>query len=121
MQNGGRLDSSIIKSRSVTCSHCGRVGHEKKDCWQIVGFPEWWTDRNGGGRGSGSRGRGGRGSGRGRDQSVTAHATSSNPTSLPEFTPAQLQALAQMIKGQPNNSSSDKLSGPFHEDFDWKR
>jgi hypothetical protein len=52
---------------------------------------------------------------------VTAHATSSNPTSLPEFTPAQLQALAQMIKGQPNNSSSDKLSGPFHEDFDWKR
>jgi len=111
MQNGGRLDSSIIKSRSVTCSHCGRVGHEKKDCWQIVGFPEWWTDRNGGGRGSGSRGRGGRGSGRGRDQSVTAHATSSNPTSLPEFTPAQLQALAQMIKGQPNNSSSDKLSG----------
>ncbi|CAA7060172.1 unnamed protein product [Microthlaspi erraticum] len=36
------LSSSSIRNRSALCSHCGRTGHEKKDCWQIVGFPEWW-------------------------------------------------------------------------------
>ena len=51
--------------KSASCSHCGRTGHEKKDCWQIIGFPEWWTECNGGGRGTSSRGRGGHGSGRG--------------------------------------------------------
>lgn len=24
----------------VTCSHCGRRGHEKSNCWQLVGFPD---------------------------------------------------------------------------------
>ncbi|XP_010518616.1 PREDICTED: uncharacterized protein LOC104793890 [Camelina sativa] len=86
IQSGGRLDSAIIKSRSAICSHCGRSSHEKKECWQIVGFPEWFTERNSGGRGSSGRGRGGRGDGRGRSYATTAHATSSTPSNLPEFT-----------------------------------
>nr|AAC67205.1 putative retroelement pol polyprotein [Arabidopsis thaliana] len=114
----GRTDSSIIKSRdrSVLCSHCGRSGHEKKDCWQIVGFPDWWTERtNGGGRGSSSRGRGGRSSGsnnsgRGRGQVTAAHATTSNLSPFPEFTPDQLRVITQMIQNK-NNGTSDKLSG----------
>ncbi|XP_010436765.1 PREDICTED: uncharacterized protein LOC104720575 [Camelina sativa] len=61
MRSGGRLDFSSIRSRSSICSHCGRSGHEKKECLQIVGFPEWWTERNGGGRGSATRCSGGRG------------------------------------------------------------
>ena len=24
------------------CTHCGRKGHEKSNCWQLVGFPDWW-------------------------------------------------------------------------------
>ncbi|KAG7536483.1 GAG-pre-integrase domain [Arabidopsis suecica] len=103
---------SIIKGR-VSCSHCGRTGHEKKECWSIVGFPDWWSERSGG-RGSNNRGRGGRSSGRGRGQAMTAHATSPNPTNLPEFTPDQIQALAQMLKGQSNNGTADKLSGKTH-------
>lgn len=27
------------------CSYCGCYGHEKKDCWQIVGFPDWWNEQ----------------------------------------------------------------------------
>jgi len=111
VQHGNHVDSSIIKSRPVQCSHCGRTGHEKKDCWSIVGFPDWWTDRNGGGRNSGGRGRGGRGAGRGRGgQTPVAHATSANPTSFSDFTSDQLQALSLMIQEKTSTGTSDKLS-----------
>lgn len=30
--------------RVVTFSHCGRCGHEKDNCWQLVGFPDWWEE-----------------------------------------------------------------------------
>lgn len=46
-------------SKKMHCSHCGRIGHDKTTCWQIVGFPEWWSDHTSG------PGRGGRGSARG--------------------------------------------------------
>lgn len=44
----GRPENSIIHPHNILCSHCGRSGHEKHDCWQIVGFPDWWNERNGG-------------------------------------------------------------------------
>ncbi|XP_010470454.1 PREDICTED: uncharacterized protein LOC104750360 [Camelina sativa] len=65
----GEVYSRIIREERrlstvrTSCSHCGRVGHEKKDCWQIVGFPEWWSERNNNGRGSRGRGRGDRDTG----------------------------------------------------------
>jgi len=31
--------------RIVTCSKCGKNGHDVKECLQIVGYPEWWGDR----------------------------------------------------------------------------
>ena len=95
-------DSSILRNR--LCSHCGRRGHEKKDCWQIVGFPEWWNDRadrtDGGGSGRGI-GRGGRNSnlgGRGRCEVTAAHTTSSNLSAFPEFTQDQWKVLTQLIQ-----------------------
>ena len=30
---------------SVICSNCGRIGRGK-ECWQIIGFPDWFTERN---------------------------------------------------------------------------
>ena len=80
------LIAAVARTRGgpVTCSHCGRTGHDKKDCWQLVGFPEWWTERNQGG----DRDRGGRnrGRGRGRNQqprsSVAQAAAGSGAPSL---------------------------------------
>nr|AAD19784.1 putative retroelement pol polyprotein [Arabidopsis thaliana] len=113
---GGSRSNSIIKGR-VTCSNCGRTGHEKKECWQIVGFPDWWSERNGG-RGSNGRGRGGRGSngGRGQGQVMAAHATSSNSSVFPEFTEEHMRVLSQLVKeksnsGSTSNNNSDRLSG----------
>ncbi|VVB04687.1 unnamed protein product [Arabis nemorensis] len=81
--NKGRFGPPQYRERDVTCSHCGKYGHELSDCFQIKGYPEWWGERgrnfgekrgkNFGGRGGGARGRFGRGggivesSGRGRE------------------------------------------------------
>ena len=47
-----RTDSGR-RDRVPQCSNCGRSGHEKANCWQLVGFPDWWeehtADRSGGG------------------------------------------------------------------------
>lgn len=55
--------NSAQTRRPNQCSHCGRSGHEKSNCWQLVGFPDWWEERStnrGDNRGSrGGRGRGG--------------------------------------------------------------
>ncbi|XP_010440298.1 PREDICTED: uncharacterized protein LOC104723608 [Camelina sativa] len=126
-----RSDQPVsILGKPRSCNHCGRTGHEQKDCWQLVGFPDWWMDRNAqgnsGGRGSSGRGRGGYGSmvnggGRGRGQPVTTHATSSNSSVFPSFTSDQLKVLTQMIQEKSGSGSSEKLSGLFFEDSDWKR
>lgn len=57
--NSGAI-TAVARSRGgMVYSQCGRTGHDKKDCWQIIGFPDWWTERNQMGE------RGGRGRGRG--------------------------------------------------------
>ena len=33
------------ESKQLLCSHCGRLGHDVKGCFQLVGYPEWWNDR----------------------------------------------------------------------------
>ena len=36
--------AALTTARSaIVCSHCGRSGHEKKECWQIIDFPMWDT------------------------------------------------------------------------------
>ncbi|KAL2893316.1 Hemoglobin subunit beta [Bienertia sinuspersici] len=44
----------LANDTSRICSHCGRCGHEKDKCFELVGWPE-------SGRGSGRGARGGRG------------------------------------------------------------
>ncbi|XP_071905880.1 uncharacterized protein [Coffea arabica] len=57
---------TAIKDKSVLCSYCNRSGHDAGNCFQLIGYPEWWGDRpKGNGRSSG-RGRGNQNSGHGR-------------------------------------------------------
>ncbi|CAA7057773.1 unnamed protein product [Microthlaspi erraticum] len=100
-QTETRSDSanSVRRDRNALCSHCGRTGHDKKECWQLVGFPEWWLDRNknlSGGRGRGGGRNGYNNPGRGRGQANAAHATSSNASSFPEFTADQVEGSIQV-------------------------
>lgn len=81
-----RTENTILRPRML-CSHCGRTGYEKRDCWQIVGFPDWAPERGGRGQGSNSRGRGGcHSGGRVWGRASAAHATSLNSSEFPEST-----------------------------------
>lgn len=87
----------------------------------MVGFLDWFYEQNSsGGRGGGlnNSGRGSRGSvfcgksrGGGRGLANVAHATSSNSSSFPEFTPDRWKVLSMMIQEKSGQSVSDKLSG----------
>ncbi|XP_010485132.1 PREDICTED: uncharacterized protein LOC104763464 [Camelina sativa] len=128
-------EASIYATRSVSakfnqinnrnrersfCSHCGRSGHEKDYCWELIGYPEWWNERSGRGEGCGL-GRGGRSSsfqaaGRGRGYATVTHATSPHASAYPSLTPEQWKALEQLAKEKRFNMS-DKLSGKINEDI----
>lgn len=49
--NGGAR-SEGNRPRDRVCHHCGKPGHEKNTCWQLVGYPECMNDRQRG-RGDG--------------------------------------------------------------------
>lgn len=97
------------RTRDRVCLHCGKPGHEKNTCWQLIGYPEWTAERGG------SRDRGGRGSsrgqGRGRGNTANvAHATAPHVSTVSDLTPDQLRAITQIIQGK-QSGSSEKLSG----------
>lgn len=33
------------KEKGGTCSHCNRASHDSDNCFQVIGYPEWWGDR----------------------------------------------------------------------------
>lgn len=111
------------RDRNVLCSHCGKSGHEKNFCWQLHGYPEWWTEcsSQNGGRGATRGGRGSQhmSSGRGRGSAHVAHATSSNGSAFPDFTAEEWKALSMMAKEKTNGGggSSSKISGKIMEDI----
>lgn len=98
------------RGRSV-CSNCGRTGHEKEFCWEIIGYPEWWSERSGRGGGQNSM-RGGRGSNRG--YATVAHATSSHAFAYPSVTAEQWKAL-ELLAQQKAVNALDKLFGKINE------
>ena len=64
------------------CGHCGKTGHDKSTCYELIGYPPGWNTR--GERGSRGRGRGGHGGGRfnlGRDKGATSGSGSRRESS----------------------------------------
>ncbi|XP_013622886.1 PREDICTED: uncharacterized protein LOC106328890 [Brassica oleracea var. oleracea] len=107
--NGGAI-AAVARSRGgMVCSHCGRTGHDKKDCWQIIGFPDWWTERNQ----TGERGGHGRGRGRGRTlaRSNAMQAAGTAGQGVPSLTNEQWASLAALLEQQKLTPIPDKLNG----------
>ena len=46
----------------MSCKHCGKLGHEEANCFELSGYPAGWSTR--GGHSSRGRGQNGRGGGR---------------------------------------------------------
>ncbi|KAL2938513.1 Retrovirus-related Pol polyprotein from transposon RE1, partial [Bienertia sinuspersici] len=95
------------------CSHCGRTGHEKEKCFELIGLPEWASTGGRSGRGGGRFGGHGNGRGGGRGGNNSRQASSSNPSevdraTLPTLTDAQVQ---QVIAALKTPSSTPKLHG----------
>ena len=78
--NPGR-GREMVKDPTRFCTHCKRTGHEADNCFQLIGYPDWWGDRTRGvGRGTG-RGKGtGRGHGGGRGGQAHAAMASGSST-----------------------------------------
>lgn len=113
-----QLDTSILKNldRSMVCTHCGQPGHEKWECWHVIGFPDWWVEQaekqertRPSGRGRGGRSSGSSNGGHSRGLATTAHATSSNSYNFPEVSPEQWKVLQQLFVTKTENK--DELSG----------
>ncbi|XP_020875624.1 uncharacterized protein LOC110226951 [Arabidopsis lyrata subsp. lyrata] len=135
--NTGFSSTYQQREKDVTCTYCGKYGYAKVDCFQLLGYPEWWGERgrdnNERGRGRGRTGRGGGTvgrSGRGRGYGGRANAVAGvhanivggiqanstrQPTdfdrqSLPQLNNDQWTALMTLFQSQ-NSTSNEKLNG----------
>ncbi|KAL4561341.1 hypothetical protein LXL04_033506 [Taraxacum kok-saghyz] len=114
-RGGDRPDKSHL-----SCSHCKKTGHESSNCFELVGYPEWWEDRSkndGGGRGGRS---GGRGRGNARANSLSMHSTvaghngGSNTNASPLlFTAEQWKALTGLMS--TSKIPDEHLNGKFQK------
>lgn len=47
--NPSRSNSSLREGKPdkshLTCSHCKRKGHTKDQCFQLLGYPDWWEGK----------------------------------------------------------------------------
>lgn len=112
----GGVMAAVARSRgSVVCRNCGRAGHEK-ECWQLIRFPEWFTERNQ------SSGSGGRGRGRLKSNSTRANvvhvqggstgsSSANQGNSMPQFTIEQWASLTSLLERQNPSPTPDRLNG----------
>ncbi|KAK4429083.1 hypothetical protein Salat_1208300 [Sesamum alatum] len=125
-QAGQSVRAAAVKTKDkiTPCTQCGRAGHEAKECFQIIGYPDWWGDRpRRGGKGP-RRGRGGiNTSGRGRSNvranvaqianGVGQHQNEQNEadrSAFPGLTNEQWVALLNLLNTHKIGASK-KLTG----------
>ncbi|KAJ1688075.1 hypothetical protein LUZ63_019465 [Rhynchospora breviuscula] len=141
-RDGLQMDHNPTKSGSrarPVCSHCSKIGHEKAQCYELIGYPEGWGRGGRGSHGGRSGGRGGRGRGHayanavqgagasGAGASAAAGASSSGASSagasgaisIPGLSDVQVQQIIAIIAKSNAGASNEKLNGPQYEDADW--
>ncbi|KAL6576051.1 hypothetical protein OROHE_000522 [Orobanche hederae] len=106
------------------CTHCKKNGHEITQCFEKIGYPDWWEDRS---RTDGGTGRGRQSSttGRGRTGGNVIHANAAVTSidgvpgretlatpSTQLFSEDQWKALASVFGNL--TLSNDRLSGKFN-------
>ncbi|CAA7027674.1 unnamed protein product [Microthlaspi erraticum] len=104
----GEIYNQIVREEQRLASAKSR--EQQQDAVGFVARQSGSSNPSNSSRGRGG-GRGGAGAGRGRGQVTTAHATSSNSSTFPEFSADQWKILTQMIQEKSGSSVSDKLSG----------
>lgn len=47
MQVGTEVKAVVVrtKEKGTTCNHYGKTGHDAKDYFQVIGYPDWWEDK----------------------------------------------------------------------------
>ncbi|XP_012847972.1 PREDICTED: uncharacterized protein LOC105967929 [Erythranthe guttata] len=130
----GRNSGGERKEKPSTCSICKRKGHDAENCFQRIGYPEWWGERprtTTGGRGS-TNGRGTQQNyGRGRGGAARAHAaqtpsfdgtrnivTNSDRTGITGLSNEQWSALLNILDSH-KDGNTERLTGPHFDDADW--
>lgn len=122
-----------VRDKSVTCTHCKRSGHGASDCFQLVGYPDWWGDRP---RDSKPAGRGNATGGRGRGGAHRVNAVQLTPGTnsdvnrekqgvpaldsaqgVPALDSAQWASLLELLNSHKANSV-EKLTGK-NDDTSW--
>lgn len=83
--------NSASQSTTVTCTNCHKDSHTQEQCFELIGYLEWWYAENRAaarGRGGFHGGRGSRGgtNNRGTRSPAVAHAMNDNSTSNTPYT-----------------------------------
>ena len=111
----------------LSCKHCGKTGHEKANCFELIGYPTGWNSR--GGRSGRGRGRGSRGGGRanpgrgqraypgkehvhavqGQENNADIGTVENHRTTLSRLTEDQVQKLLSLIEAPKD--TQERLSG----------
>ncbi|XP_074373551.1 uncharacterized protein LOC141713885 [Apium graveolens] len=42
----GTVRASERQKINVTCTHCGKLGHGQDNCFELLGYPDWWYAEN---------------------------------------------------------------------------
>ena len=104
----GQYGVPILDKSTLLCSICHKQGHEAKDCFQVIGYPDWWKEKNKSTGLGGSSRRAGGNSGRGRqlDSSISqqARALAVN-AQVGSITSGASRCAGKEISGLPGLSS----------------
>ncbi|KAK4491732.1 hypothetical protein RD792_002506 [Penstemon davidsonii] len=101
-----------------TCEQCGKPGHIKEKCFELVGYPSWWKPKSGG------RANSIQSSVQKQDLPQTQEFCQTGPITEAQSSPiaglsaAQYQQLISLLNGGKASNFAN-LSGPSIEEADW--